>query len=1024
MAIDLFDEEVKSDYITIGGKQRPTHNSNGDLIYPTVQGIVNFYKWFGNSKVVDSQGRPLVVYHGSGTKELFDIFNNGQGRAGSKLYIGSYWFTDNYKMAQSYANVYERDYVTGYQSDKIIDKNPIYAGYLRIVKPFVVDFEGANWDGDAIGKVSLYQIVFGQKQLIKKSKTQTFFDSYEEAYLRAQQMGLPEDKYEIYTDSVRPEGATDDIIHQQLEKRIKKKVIKYVGQEVVRAFKNKNASDGAIFQNIVDYGHINDDEDVTTIPTGTDFVIYSPNQFKSINNSGYFSKSDKMNETFEMNKILENAGVSLPNENSLGEKIIPDDDPVKLQNFWNWFGNSKLIDEQGRPLVVYHGTNAKFNIFNNEKPIWVTPRERYASMYSDTGNVMPVYAKLENPANVDNINGTLHAEKAQQISQATGISEDELYNIYKDIMGNTVSTYVLINSRGFRDALIKKGFDGIKAYEAPHKTYAVFEPNQIKSINNNGEFSMSSDNIYESRVNKNLKESLEFHSKLNNKIWNGFKLKEKVHDALYKIADVFTRSLEVPNLELEDVVITGSLCNYNYNKNSDIDLHLVVDFEKLGITPEDFVQKYFNAKKTEFNTKHDIKVYGYPVELYVEDVKSPARASGRYSLLDNQWINTPKGMKDEVVDISDNKKYKEYVDKIDSLEDDDASLEHASDLLSEIYDMRASGLEKDGELSEDNLVFKELRNGGYLDKLREYMIDTMDDELSLTESYRRLSEGFYDESSEEEKIKTIKKYPRFIEDMDNPSVAVQMAAIENDPMNISYIKNPAPEVQMDAVQRDIFVLNYIKKPAVEVQVYAVEQDPNNITYIKKPSKAAIKKAVELNPDLLEIYYEGGRNKIPVDVLLPIIKNAKYYQISELILMAARSGLSKNPEIQAAFVEKDPDFILHFENPTNEAYVAYINHDWKNIYKLYNKEVYITTEMIDAVIKQAYKQGELPKAIDELMKIVFLYPENLLTAINLDYNVLDLVVNVAKPDKWRSEHYEIQSVPEKIKNKARKLGWKG
>lgn len=311
MAIDLFDEEVKTDYITIGGKQRPTHNSNGDLIYPTVQGIVNFYKWFGNSKVVDSQGRPLVVYHGSETKELFDVFNNGQGRAGSPLYVGSYWFTDNYEMAQSYANVYERDYVTGYESDKIIDKNPIYSGYLKIVKPHVVDFEGANWDGEAIGKVSLYQIVFGEKQLVRKSKTQTFFDSYEEAYLRAQQMGLPEDKYEIYTDSVRPEGATDDIIHQQLEKRIKKQVVKYVGQEVVRAFKNKNASDGAIFQNIVDYdGYINDDKDVTTMPTGTDFVIYSPNQFKSINNSGYFSRSDKMNETFEMklNRLFEPFG--------------------------------------------------------------------------------------------------------------------------------------------------------------------------------------------------------------------------------------------------------------------------------------------------------------------------------------------------------------------------------------------------------------------------------------------------------------------------------------------------------------------------------------------------------------------------------------------------------------------------------------------------------------------------------------------------------------------------------------------
>ena len=749
MAIDLFDEEVKSDYITIGGKQRPTHNSNGDLIYPTVQGIVNFYKWFGNSKVVDSQGRPLVVYHGSGTKELFDIFNNGQGRAGSKLYIGSYWFTNNYKMAQSYANVYERDYVTGYQSDKIIDKNPIYAGYLRIVKPFVIDFEGANWDGDAIGKVSLYQIVFGQKQLIRKSKTQTFFDSYEEAYLRAQQMGLPEDKYEIYTDSVRPEGATDEIIHQQLEKRIKKKVIKYVGQEVVRAFKNKNASDGAIFQNIVDYGHIDDDEDVTTIPTGTDFVIYSPNQFKSINNSGYFSRSDKMNETFEMNKILENAGVSLPNENSLGEKIIPDDDPVKLQNFWNWFGKSKLVDEQGRPKVMYHGTpNAIYNTL--KAGTYFTEKKSYADVYQNQGAssisykreakkpfTYSVYLKMKNPFDT-------RTQKARKIFYdyyylKMGSGTDLQDNGLPDwVDGEYLVEFLKEHSEfGYDGLLLDEGGVGGYGEDVVYRgvSYVTLYPNQAKVISNTS--FTDSDNIYESRVNKNLKESLEFHSKLNNKIWNGFKLKEKVHDALYKIADVFTRSLEVPNLELEDVVITGSLCNYNYNKNSDIDLHLVVDFEKLGITPEDFVQKYFNAKKTEFNTKHDIKVYGYPVELYVEDVKSPARATGRYSLLDNQWINTPKGMKDEVVDISDNKKYKEYVDKIDSLEDDDASLEHASDLLSEIYDMRASGLEKDGELSEDNLVFKELRNGGYLDKLREYMIDTMDDELSLTESYKR-----------------------------------------------------------------------------------------------------------------------------------------------------------------------------------------------------------------------------------------------------------------------------------------------
>lgn len=310
MAIDLFDEEVKSDYITIGGKQRPTHNSNGDLIYPTVQGIVNFYKWFGNSKVVDGQGRPLVVYHGSQTEEIFDRFNDLKGKSRSKLYAGSTWFTDNYEMAKTYANVYQRDYVTGYESDKIEKQNNIYAGYLRIVRPYVVDYEGANWDGDAFNKVSLYQKVFGQFERVNKSKNRVFFDNYEDAYIRAQQMGLKDDEYEIYTTSTHPAGATDDIIHDELEKRIEKQVVNYVGRKVERAFYKKHSSDGAIFKNITDYAHLNDGQDITLLPIGTDFVIYSPNQFKSLNNLGYFSRSDNMNESFEtkLNRLFEQFG--------------------------------------------------------------------------------------------------------------------------------------------------------------------------------------------------------------------------------------------------------------------------------------------------------------------------------------------------------------------------------------------------------------------------------------------------------------------------------------------------------------------------------------------------------------------------------------------------------------------------------------------------------------------------------------------------------------------------------------------
>jgi len=75
--------------LNIDGKDRPTTNSNGQPIYPTEEGVRNFYRWFGDSRVVDDQGRPLVVYHGTDSDIiLFD---------GNKTMDGSFWFTNDPK---------------------------------------------------------------------------------------------------------------------------------------------------------------------------------------------------------------------------------------------------------------------------------------------------------------------------------------------------------------------------------------------------------------------------------------------------------------------------------------------------------------------------------------------------------------------------------------------------------------------------------------------------------------------------------------------------------------------------------------------------------------------------------------------------------------------------------------------------------------------------------------------------------------------------------------------------------------
>jgi hypothetical protein len=59
--------------IVVDGVERPTTNSLGQPIHPTEEGVKNFWKWFGDSKVVDKQGRPLVVYHNSTSNSITEF---------------------------------------------------------------------------------------------------------------------------------------------------------------------------------------------------------------------------------------------------------------------------------------------------------------------------------------------------------------------------------------------------------------------------------------------------------------------------------------------------------------------------------------------------------------------------------------------------------------------------------------------------------------------------------------------------------------------------------------------------------------------------------------------------------------------------------------------------------------------------------------------------------------------------------------------------------------------------------------
>ena len=249
---------------------------------------------------------------------------------------------------------------------------------------------------------------------------------------------------------------------------------------------------------------------------------------------------------------------------------------------------------------------------------------------------------------------------------------------------------------------------------------------QTKYILNLIESHMDSNNLNESSM-ITLEEAIEVHDNLNPKLWNtDMTLKEEVLIKLKEISDEFINYIEIP-LNIVDIEIVGSNASFNYNSKSDIDLHIIVNFALSYVEPA-ILQQLYNSKKNSFNSNYDLTIKGLPVELYIEDIMSGNATNGRYSILKQEWIKIPTPINYDIPDIS--KELSEYEEKCDkALKSNDA--EEVQDLINEIYMMRKLGLAEEGEASIGNLVFKELRNEDYLNKLRERYYELRSEDLSI-----------------------------------------------------------------------------------------------------------------------------------------------------------------------------------------------------------------------------------------------------------------------------------------------------
>lgn len=230
-----------------------------------------------------------------------------------------------------------------------------------------------------------------------------------------------------------------------------------------------------------------------------------------------------------------------------------------------------------------------------------------------------------------------------------------------------------------------------------------------------------------------LNEEFQIHDHLNEKVWDtSGHLLPQVREKIVEIVKQFEQDLQAP-IYIADIQVVGSNASFDYTDTSDLDVHIIANYELVSSQVE-LVQLIYDLSKTQFNKDYDISIYGINVELYVQDVNSACVSNGIYSVLDNKWIKEPKPLKSaskknidqelaawrsHIVTLLQNRNKQDIIDAINTL-----------------YLIRHNAIAEEGQFSKGNQLFKEIRSLGLLDKLKDTLSELTQQELTL-ENYKK-----------------------------------------------------------------------------------------------------------------------------------------------------------------------------------------------------------------------------------------------------------------------------------------------
>ena len=257
--------------------------------------------------------------------------------------------------------------------------------------------------------------------------------------------------------------------------------------------------------------------------------------------------------------------------------------------------------------------------------------------------------------------------------------------------------------------------DRLISVKNQNPTLEVLEKGKSGNVNWAVSVILDDKTLREEKIPSKLKSDIEieYHKKLNPQFWLDNHLKSGIRKNLLNLAKFYFKQLDL-GVKLKDVIFTGSLANYNYTDLSDIDIHIIIDYKKLT-NDEDFAKEFFSNKRNIWADSNNIKINGYPVEIYVQDVSQldDIGMGAMYSLLNNKWIKKPTYKLPEVDKHLITTKVNKYLDifnKISMMDDSIKKIDSYNKVFEKLRTDRKKATQEEGEFSVDNLVFKVLRN--------------------------------------------------------------------------------------------------------------------------------------------------------------------------------------------------------------------------------------------------------------------------------------------------------------------------